>query len=268
MISDDLIHLKEQKGFSPELKFGQNFLSDENIISDIVELCGIGKEDKVLEIGPGLGSLSVPLSKLTDDLTLVEIDKRLAEFLQTKQDLKARIIVNDFLKLKDYDAADYDVVVSNLPYYVMTDILKKLFAQCSKARKMVFMVEEDALPRIMAVTGTKQYGPLSVLCSIFGETAKEFTVPRNAFIPAPNTTSCVISLTKGERNLDAGFVSFLENSFRMRRKKLVNNVKGIEDILTDLGIDHNIRAEQAEPAVLWTIYNAIIKNGNKLSNEV
>ncbi|MBP5180117.1 MAG: ribosomal RNA small subunit methyltransferase A [Clostridiales bacterium] len=263
MIRDDLIKLNEQTGFSPELKFGQNFLSDENIISDIVDLCDIKKSDKVLEIGPGLGSLSLPLSGLTDNLTLVEIDKRLASFLGEKEGLNAKIIVSDFLKLKDYGAPGFDKIVSNLPYYVMTDIMKKLFAECVNAGKMVFMIEEDAFNRVVAKPGTKQYGPLSVLCSLYGNVVKEFTVQRSAFIPAPNTTSCVISLTKGERTLDQGLVNFLDQVFRMRRKKLLNNVKGIEDQLDLLNIDHNCRAEQLEPEALWSLYNAIIESGNK-----
>ena len=262
MIRERLSRLSSQKGFSPELKFGQNFLSDENIISGIVDLCDIRSGDKVLEIGPGLGSLSVPLSSLTDDLTCVEIDKRLAEFLTDDIGLKADVIVSDFLKLEDYHADTFDVVVSNLPYYVMTDIMKKLFDECVNARKMVFMVEEEALSRIFAGEGTKQYGPLAVLVSVYGEAKKEFTVPRNCFIPSPNTTSCVISLTRGENTIPEGFVSFLNNAFRMRRKKLINNCRELEDVLNALDIDRNIRAEQLSPETLLKLYHAIIKDGN------
>ena len=131
-------------GFLPESKFGQNFLIDEDIIGNIIDLCGIEEGDKVLEIGPGLGSLSVFLSDKTSDLTLIEIDKRLASFLEADDKISAAVISEDFLKLKDYGASDIDVVVSNLPYYVMTDIMKRLFAECVNARKMVFMVEDEA----------------------------------------------------------------------------------------------------------------------------
>ena len=259
MIEDRLALIK-QKGFMPELKFGQNFLCDEDIIRDIVDLGGIGKEDMVLEIGPGLGSISVPITELTDSLTVVEIDKRLATFLQEEMELKANIISSDFLKLKDYGADKFDVVVSNLPYYVMTDIMKKLMGECTHARKMVFMVEEDALPRLFAEKGSKQYGPLAVLCALYGELRKEFTVPRGCFIPSPNTTSCVISLTSGENELSEGLVKFINRAFAMRRKKLVNNIKEAAGVLDELGLPSDVRAEQLEPVKFIELYNAIIGN--------
>ena len=251
------------KGFMPESKFGQNFLCDEDIIGNIVDLCAIRKDDKVLEIGPGLGSISFPISELTDDFTVIEIDKRLASFLKDESGLNANVIISDFLKLDDYDAGSIDIVVSNLPYYVMTDIMKKLFDECTGARKMVFMVEKDALARIMAQPGTKQYGPLAVLVSLYGEARHEFDVPRNCFIPAPNTTSCVISLTSGAERIPEGFVSFVNRAFAMRRKKLVNNIKEAGPVLESLGLDANTRAEQLTPTQILGLYNAIIEGADK-----
>ncbi|MBR1797721.1 MAG: ribosomal RNA small subunit methyltransferase A [Clostridiales bacterium] len=263
MLQDRLDHISS-KGFLPESRFGQNFLSDEVMIGNIIDLCEIKPEDHVLEIGPGLGSLSVPLSELTSGLTVVEIDKRLASYIKDDLKLNAHIITSDYLKLKDYGAEDIDVVVSNLPYYVMTDIMKKLFAECVNARKMVFMVEEDALQRIYAKEGTKQYGPLSVLVSLYGPSRKEFTVPRECFVPAPNTTSCVISLTRGDIKLSSGFVGFLNKAFAMRRKKLVNNVKETAEYLPELGLPTDVRAEQLSPETLYKLYNAIISNTDKV----
>ncbi len=250
------------KGFMPESKFGQNFLFDEGIIQRIIDLCGISKADKVLEIGPGLGSLSFPLSEICDDLTVVEIDKRLAVFLEESLKLDARIISSDYLKLGDYDAGKFDVIVSNLPYYVMTDIMKKIMDECSQARKMVFMVEKDALARIMAEPDTKQYGPLSILVSVYGGAKHEFDVPRDAFVPSPNTTSCVISLTKDGADIPDGFVRFINRAFAMRRKKLVNNIKEAGPVLNSLGLDRNVRAEQISPFKFIELYNAIMKSSD------
>ena len=259
----DRLDIISSKGFMPESKFGQNFLCDEEIISNIVDLCEIKAGDKVLEIGPGLGSISFPISELTSDFTVVEIDKRLASFLKDELGLNANIITSDFLKLKDYDADKMNVVVSNLPYYVMTDIMKKLFDECSNARKMVFMVEKDALARIMAKPDTKQYGPLSVLVSLYGDARHEFDVPRNCFIPAPNTTSCVISITKGDTDIPNGFVKFINRAFAMRRKKLVNNIKEAGEVLESIGLPANVRAEQIEPSKFIELYNAIIDRSVK-----
>ena len=255
--------LVNSKGFMPESKFGQNFLCDEEIIDSIVGLCELKKDDKALEIGPGLGSISFPISELTDDFTVVEIDKRLASFLKDEFCLNANVITSDFLKLNDYGADKTDVVVSNLPYYVMTDIMKKLFDECVNARKMVFMVEKDALARIMAQPGTKQYGPLSVLVSLYGDAKLEFDVPRNCFIPAPNTTSCVISLTSCGEKIPEGFVKFVNRAFAMRRKKLVNNIKEAGPVLDKLGLNVGIRAEELTPAQFLDLYNAIIENADK-----
>ena len=251
------------KGFMPESKFGQNFLCDEEIIGNIVDLCEIKEGDKVLEIGPGLGSISFPISELTDDFTVVEIDKRLASFLKDDLELKADVITSDFLKLSDYGADKVDVVVSNLPYYVMTDIMKKLFDECTNARKMVFMVEKDALVRITAQPETKQYGPLAVLVSLYGGAQHGFDVPRNCFIPAPNTTSCVISLNSNGEKIPSGFVKFVNRAFAMRRKKLVNNIKEAGSVLGKLGLDANVRAEQLTPAQILSLYNAIIESADK-----
>ena len=254
----DRISDMNQKGFMPESKFGQNFLTDEDIISRIVGLCEIKADDKVLEIGPGLGSLSVPLSEACKELTVVEIDKRLASYLKDDLHLNAEVISSDFLKLKDYDPASFDVVVSNLPYYVMTDIMKKLFSELSDARKMVFMVEKDALNRILAEPNTKQYGPLAVLVSLYGDISVEFDVPRGAFYPSPNTTSSVICLDKGEYQITEGLVSFINRAFGNRRKKLVNNIKEAKEALPDLGLSPDIRAEQITPVKFLELYNAIM----------
>ena len=121
MDRDRIKNIMQEQGILPQSRFGQNFLCDEKIIQSIVELCEIKKEDRVLEIGPGLGSLTFPLSELGCDLTCVEIDNGLAAYLSSHV-TGAEIVNCDFLK---YEAAScHDVVVSNIPYYVMTDIMK------------------------------------------------------------------------------------------------------------------------------------------------
>ncbi len=259
MTSETIHRLLADNNFLPESKFGQNFLCDDQIIESIIDLCEIGSEDKVLEIGPGLGSLTRTLSNRTNSLTCVEIDKRLAEFLDNDAEVRASIISSDYLKLREYDASSYDVVVSNLPYYVMTDIMKKIIGECTNCRKMVFMVEDEAIARILAVPNTKQYGPLSVICELYGEVNREFTVPRNCFIPSPRTTSAVISLTRGDNILNSDIVKFIDRCFTNRRKKLVNSCPELKGKLEELGYDSNIRAEQLLPGSFLELYNAIIK---------
>ena len=252
-------------GILPESMFGQNFLCDEEVVSKIIDAAGIRPGDKVLEIGPGIGALTRPLSKLDISLVCVEIDKRLASVLREDPEINAQITDCDFLKLKDYHAERFDVVISNLPYYVMTDIMKKLFAECTNARSMVFMVEEDALDRITASTRTKQYGPLSVLCSIYGKPSVVTKVPGSSFVPAPKTTSAVIRLESCGNAVGREMVLFADRCFANRRKKMKSALKCYDSVIVEeaykaQGFDDNIRAEEVEPEAFLRLYNDIINS--------
>ena len=255
--------IMQSQGILPQVRFGQNFLCDDKIITSIVDLCEVSGNDRVLEIGPGLGSLTYPLSELTGNLTCVEIDHGLAEYLSANIS-NARIIDSDFTKIGDI--GDFDVVVSNIPYYVMTDIMKKLFSDFSNARKMVFMVEDEAVARIDCGPETKQYGPLSILCSLYGSYRYEFKVPHTAFVPQPRTTSAVISFSREDTAdiLCPEFVKFLNTCFSMRRKMLKKNLAAaassevIDAAFKTVGIKDNARAEELEPEEFSRLYSEII----------
>ena len=262
MNRETIKEIMSSEGILPQSKFGQNFLCDEKIISSIVSLCGAGREDHVLEIGPGLGSLTVPLSGITDYLTCVEIDSGLAAYLSDSIP-GAEIVNRDFLK---YECPfEPDVVVSNIPYYVMTDIMKKLFSEYSGARRMVFMVEEEATARIDCGPNSKQYGPLAVLCALYGTYSFEFKVPHTAFVPQPRTTSAVISFSRTESAdiLSPDFVKFLNTCFSMRRKMLKKNLlqsassETVSDAFSSLGISENVRAEELSPLEFAELYKQL-----------
>ena len=254
--------IMSSEGILPQTRFGQNFLCDESIINSIVDLCGISREDRVLEIGPGLGSLTYPLSELTDNLTCVEIDHGLARYLS--ENVSNAVIIDDDFIRHSY-IGPFDKIVSNIPYYVMTDIMKKLFAEYSGAGKMVFMVEDEAIARIDCMPGTKQYGPLAVLCSLYGTYRYEFKVPHTAFVPQPRTTSAVISLTRTDSAdvLTPDFVSFLNTCFSMRRKLLKKNLSAcfapakIDGAFNTLGINGNARAEELKPSEFSLLYTEL-----------
>lgn len=262
MNRETIKEIMNQQGILPQSKFGQNFLCDERIIQAIVDLCEIDREDRVLEIGPGLGSITFPISELTDELTCIEIDRGLYEYLSSNLS-KTRLINKDFLKVDDVEPVN--VVVSNIPYYVMTDIMKKLFADFSDARKMVFMVEDEAIARIDCQPSTKQYGPLAVLCSLYGKYAYEFKVPCTAFVPQPRTTSAVISFARTDSAdiLTADFVKFVNSCFQMRRKLLKKNLaqtvssERLEKAFEALGINSNARAEELAPSQIAALYKEL-----------
>ena len=231
MNRDSIIDILQTEGILPLSKYGQNFLCDEKIIQDIVDLCEINREDMVLEVGPGLGSLTFPLSLKTDNLGCVEIDKGLAEHLKA----------------------------------CISNVMKKLFGEYSDARKMVFMVEDEAIARIDCKPGSKQYGPLAILASLYGGYKYEFKVPSKAFIPQPRTTSAVISFTRAATSdyLTPEFVKFLNSCFSMRRKMLKKNLSGIAssdlvaNTLNHIGLNENCRAEELAPGEFVRLFKVL-----------
>ncbi len=244
---DTLRYIADNK-ILPDKNFGQNFLCDEDIIDTIVELTGASSGSKIIEIGPGCGALTDKFVEIGTDITAVEIDKRLNEHLVKRFEGKdIDIICCDYLKLTDYNADSFEYAVSNIPYYVMTPIMMKLMTDLTSCKKMTFMVEEAAIARIMAEPGSKQYGPLAVMCSVYGIVQKELIVPRSAFIPPPHTTSAVITLTREEGIPDNGFASFLEKCFAQRRKKMTNSFPELKSVIASMGIREDIRAEAVTP---------------------
>lgn len=256
MNREETLNYINNHGILPESKFGQNFLCDEQIICDIVDLTEAESGDEILEIGPGIGALTRELVNRGINVTAVEIDKRLAQYLS---DDGYNIITADFIKLKDYNADTFKYAVSNIPYYVMTPIMIKLLTDLSNCKKMTFMVEDDAIARINASVGTKQYGPLAVLCASYGSFVKEFVVPSNSFVPAPHTLSAVITLTRADDEfvINKGYTDFITRAFMNRRKKMTNTVPEAKDALVQLGIDSTIRAEALTPEQFKAIYAII-----------
>jgi 16S rRNA (adenine1518-N6/adenine1519-N6)-dimethyltransferase len=240
----------------PDKNFGQNFLCDEEIIGRIIGLSGVSSGDKILEIGPGIGALTDKFVDLGADITAIEIDKRLNERLNIRFSDRSniRIICNDYLKCSNYGEDTYSYAVSNIPYYVMTPVMMKLWGDLKNCQKMTFMIEEEALRRIDVRPGSKQYGPLAVICSCFGTVKKEFTVPRDAFVPAPHTTSAVITITRDNGIPSPDFIPFVENCFKVRRKKLTNSFPEIKETILSMGIREDIRAEQLEAETFRDIF--------------
>lgn len=261
MNREQVLQIMRENNILPEAGFGQNFLCDEEIISGIIEAADIKPGDKVLEIGPGIGALTGPLSQMDIDLTCVEIDKRLVSYLKKAYpDLK--IIDSDFLKLRDYEADRFDVVISNLPYYIMTDIMMKVFEEAVHAKKIVYMVEEAALDRILCESGTKSYGPLAVVSELYGDIRIVTNVAGSCFVPQPRTTSTVICFSCYGNRPDKDLMAFIKKCFAQRRKTLANNLKGCDKEkfkawLSETGYEEGIRAEVLEPCDFRDLYNAL-----------
>ena len=265
MNKQEVLSILEKYGLQAKRSLGQNFLCNDDVIGDILEFAQLDKDVTCLEIGPGLGALSEKAVLLAGKYLAVEID---TSFQQRLEDVIVKpggyILFEDYLHLdvKDLPIPDFapDVILSNLPYYVMTPIMLKVLGDFPRCRKMVFMVEEDAIDRIFAKPRTKAYGPLSVLTDLFGSKKKCFTVEAGSFYPAPNTTSAVIVIERKDEAAEAGqwnpqWIGFVESAFALRRKTLINSLSsggkyGKEAILAALrkmGLKDSVRSEELMP---------------------
>ncbi len=234
-------------------KFGQNFLTDANIVDKIAKIAA-DPSFKTIEIGPGLGALTEMLLKYSKDVDAYEIDPDMYELLNRHlKDERLHVYLEDFLEA---DLSVYKETVSvcgNLPYYVTTPILFKLFESDLDIRKITIMVQKEVGDRLKAKPGSEDYSALSVEVQYLFDTVSEMNVSRNVFHPVPNVDSAVLSLTpvRGrDRDFEKSFFSLVRDCFRMRRKTLHNNLKDLFDeeqirrIYEKTGFDEKVRAQQ------------------------
>ena len=268
MNRQEVLTILDQYGLSAKKSLGQNFLCNDNVIGGILDLANLDKTMTCLEIGPGLGALSEKAVILCGRYVAVDIDTRFQERLTDAVENKGGcVLYKDYLALAAEDLPDPsfapDVILSNLPYYVMTPIMLKVMRDFPSCGKMVFMVEEEALDRIFANPGTKQYGPLSVVTALFGNKRKCFNVDAASFCPAPNTISSVIEITaEPGRVFDPSWIGFVESAFALRRKTLVNSLsssgkyskESILSALGTLGIKETVRSEELQPSDFVRMY--------------
>ena len=235
-------------------KFGQNFLTDQNILTSIVDSASITKNDAVIEIGPGLGSLTERLCDVAGFVLCYEIDKDLIPVLENNLSSFSnyKILNKDILEvnidndidtyLKDYENV---YVVANLPYYITTPIIFKLLTTTNKIKRLVMMMQLEVALRICGKPRTKDYNALSIAIQYRCFATKVCNVPRTVFIPAPNVDSAVVRL-----DIYDVFFELIKECFSQRRKTLVNNLSNkyeknkIIKYLTDNNIKINVRSEE------------------------
>lgn len=255
----------EENSFFMKKKFGQNFLIDQNILSSIVAKSGINKEVNVIEIGPGIGSLTEHLLEKANHVISYEIDNSLIPIL-TKQFSNYdnfTLINEDILKadiasdIKKYFKNDYPVyVVANLPYYITTPIIMHLLENVPEVKRYSVMVQLEVADRICANKGGKDYNNLTIAIKYRAKTEKAINVSRNVFMPKPNVDSAVVIFDIYDEkpyvaNNEKFFFTFIKKAFANRRKTLVNNInqgysiskEDITSTLNELGIDQNVRSE-------------------------
>ena len=250
----------EKYNFNLKKMFGQNFIIDENIISNIITKSQIDEDTLVIEIGPGAGSLTYALSKYAKNVLCYEIDTTLKELLNDNlSDCdNVEIIFKDFLKADVFDdIKKYEYkklyVVANLPYYITTPIIIKFIEDEVPVDKLVVMVQKEVGDRFKAMPNTKDYNSLSIYLNYYFDVKKILDVSKNVFLPKPNVDSIVVEFSKKENLYQLKdkklFFKLVRDSFTQKRKTLRNNLKGynlekIEEVLKKHNYDLSVRAEQ------------------------
>ena len=232
-------------------RFGQNFLIDQQVIKQILDSINADKTQSVLEIGPGLGALTIPLLNKLNHIDVVEIDKDMVKVL-TKEIPASKITIyqEDILAVEDIKFSDYNFIIGNLPYYISTPILLKLAKIKKNDADLFFMLQKEVAERVSAKPSTKAYGRLSAILQYFFSVELLFDIPAQAFEPIPNVTSSFVKFTR--KNLqdlnainDDNYERVIKLAFQYKRKTLKNNLKGILDDadFSILDIDSSMRAE-------------------------
>ncbi|WP_281064322.1 16S rRNA (adenine(1518)-N(6)/adenine(1519)-N(6))-dimethyltransferase RsmA [Clostridium muellerianum] len=247
-------------GFKFSKSLGQNFLIDDSVLQDIVDNANVNKDDLVIEIGPGVGTLTKELLKKAKKVYAIELDSDLIPILneELKEFDNFELIHKDALKT-DFNeligTENSTKVVANLPYYVTTPIISKLLKENYKFESLTIMIQKEVGERIAAKPSTKEYGALSILVQYYCDVEIVRKVSSDSFIPRPKVDSIVIKLNKlSEPKVKVKneelFFKIVRSSFNMRRKTLWNGLKSIglnkeqlEMAFTNAGIDSKRRGE-------------------------
>ena len=237
------IEVLQKYHFVFQKRFGQNFLIDEHVLEKIIESSGITKDDFILEIGPGIGTMTQYLAEAAREVAAVEIDSSLIPIL--KDTLKdwdnVSVINNDILKTDIKKIADEKnggkpvKVVANLPYYITTPIIMGLFEKNVPVDSITVMVQKEVADRMQVGPGTKDYGALSLAVQYYAKPEIVANVPPNCFMPRPKVGSAVIKLTRYEKPpvdvKDEGLMfRLIRASFNQRRKTLANGLNNSDKI--------------------------------------
>ncbi len=241
---------------NPKKKFGQNFISDYNLIQKIINGAKIDGKN-VLEVGPGRGALTSVIASRASEVIAYEIDQDLKIYLDvlTKEHNNLKVIYEDFLST-DFASDKKWELIGNLPYYITTPIIFK-FIENDTYNSATIMVQKEVGERIISPPNSKKYNALSVIIQYLTNVEKVVNVSRKMFYPVPNVDSVVIRLEKKEnrqikKELEPAFFEFVKASFEQKRKTLVNNLSEYSDLskqeiialLKDNSFSETIRAEQ------------------------
>ena len=280
----ETMFILKKYNISANKSLGQNFLIDDEVINSIVNSSNISKEDLVIEIGPGLGTLTSKLLENAGKVIAIELDKRMINILNDRFSLyeNFELINNDVLKVDLKDLIDQNLntsnslglkkvkIVANLPYYITTPIIMKLLEDKLDIESITVMVQQEVAERLIATPGDKLSGAISYSVNYYCKGEKILVVPNSSFIPAPEVQSEVIKLNLRSTppvdvNNEELFFKFIKASFMQRRKTLVNGISNsgllskdeIINILKSVGLDEKVRGEDLSMQDFANIVNLI-----------
>lgn len=247
-------------------RFGQNFLQDTRIISDIVNAVRPVPDDIVIEIGPGLAAITEPLTRKLNQLHVCEIDRDIITFLK-KQSFANKLVIHDgdVLQFDFRSIAGRKKIVGNLPYNISTPLLFRLAEIADEVIDMHFMLQKEVVERMVATPKTNDYGRLSVMLQYFFDMEMLIEVPPESFNPAPKVDSAVVRMIPVENRIGKAenfkhFSDLVRDAFHQRRKTIRNNLKEIasDDDLQAVGILPQQRAEEIAPDTYVKLSNYLV----------
>lgn len=274
----ETMFILKKYNISANKSLGQNFLIDDNVIENIVESANIAKDDLVIEIGPGLGTLTARLLEKAKKVIAIELDNRMINILNDRFSLYENFeLINedvlkvDLRKLISENKAQKVKVVANLPYYITTPIIMKLLEDKLEIESITVMVQKEVAKRLTAEPGDKLSGAITYSVNYYCEPEEVVTVPNSSFIPEPEVESEVIKLKLRKEppvqiKNEEIFFKLIKASFMQRRKTLINGITNsgligkeeCKEILDELGLDERIRGESLNLEQFTQIANKII----------
>lgn len=267
-VYEDTKFLMKKYGITANKKLGQNFLIDENVIDTIVNTSEISSDDLVIEIGPGIGTLTQKLLQKAGKVIAIELDERMISILKDRFFIyhNFEIINEDVLKVdlnklikenKEQLGLKRTKIVANLPYYITTPIIMKLLEEKLNIESITVMIQKEVADRLTAIPGGKNSGAITYTVYYYATSEEVLTVPNNSFIPEPEVESEVIKLNLRKEPVikvkdEKKFFSLIKSAFMQRRKTLLNAIgnsglnttkEQMEQILKELDIDTKVRGE-------------------------
>jgi len=263
-------------GVRPRKSLGQNFVADPNLVRRIARLAEITPGDRVIEIGAGLGSLTLALAEAGARVTAIEIDSRLAEKLRANVDPeRVEVIEADAMRIewsKVVTQHDRVIVVANLPYNIATPLIADLLDHVPAIDRMIVMVQREVAKRLVAHVGDDDYGIPSVKVAFWANAKIIATVPPDVFVPRPNVDSAIVRITRRPAPVDdvdvAAVFALVRAGFGQRRKMLRRSLAGVvtADELVAAGIRPDQRAEEIDVAG-WCRLARIVAQPNSVKGE-